>query len=139
MQHVDTLSQQPMVNAIQITSSWSIEELKLAQSEDPVLSQVRPWILMGKKPAHVPTNDNNGLRTLYNIFDHLELRDGLICREWIDDTGVDKYQVVAPVSLQLEIIERSHIDVGHLGVKRRLPKFRKNLIGRVSIFKPNNL
>eukprot|EP00794_Sanderia_malayensis_P000642 gene642-1310_t len=125
MQHVDTLSRQPTVNAIQITSSWSIEELKIAQSEDPVLSQVRPWILMGKKPAQVPTNDNNGLRTLYNIFDRLELRDGLICREWIDDTGVDKYQVVAPVSLQLEIIERSHIDVGHLGVKKTFARIQE--------------
>ena len=125
MQHVDTLSRQPTVNSIHVTSSWSIEELQIAQAEDPVVSQVRPWLLMGKKPAQVPTNDNNGLRTLYNIFDRLELRDGLICIEWIDDTGVNKYQVVAPVSLQLEIIERSHIDVGHLGVKKTFSRIQE--------------
>ncbi len=55
----------------------------------------------------------------------LHLCDGLICRECIDDTGVDRYQIVAPASLQVEIMERSHYDVGHLGVKKTFSQIQE--------------
>ena len=87
MQHVDALSRAP-VRGITI-SNWSTEEFKKLQNLDDDVSTVKDWLRGGKKPESKPQESSDTLKSLYNVYDSLLLKDGMLYKKWQDDTGIE--------------------------------------------------
>ena len=94
MQHVDVLSRAP-VQGIKI-SDWSTNELKDLQDLDNDLITVKGWIIRQNKPNVRPTDCASFLASLYKSLDSLLLKDGLLFKKWVDDTGLQRVQIVVP-------------------------------------------
>eukprot|EP00112_Aurelia_sp_Birch-Aquarium-sp1_P026606 Seg9547.2 transcript_id=Seg9547.2/GoldUCD/mRNA.D3Y31 product="Retrovirus-related Pol polyprotein from transposon 412" pseudo=true protein_id=Seg9547.2/GoldUCD/D3Y31 len=123
MQHVDALSRAPIRgNTI---SNWSTEEFKELQNLDEDICTVKGWLSEGKKPDSKPQESSDVLKSLYNVYDSLLLKDDLSCRKWQDDTGVERLQVVVPPFLTSKILKEVHEGIGHLGVHKTFDMLQK--------------
>ena len=118
MSHVDALSRQPVVNAIFVNGFWSEEDFVAAQREDKEISEVKNWVIEGRKPTEISKEADNTLKTLYAIFDKLIVKDQLLYREWLDSKGEEVRQVVVPELLRMEVLRKVHDSLGHRGVKK---------------------
>ena len=94
MTHVDALSRAP-VNSIQV-HKYSTAELQELQELDEDICIVRDWVHEGRRPDHKPNDNSDVLYALYHIFNSLLIVDGLLCRKWTDDTGIERDQIVLP-------------------------------------------
>eukprot|EP00794_Sanderia_malayensis_P001575 gene1575-1741_t len=118
MPHVDALSRKPVVNAIFVSGFWSKDEFAVAQSEDPDIALVKKWVETGQKPETLQKDVSSTVKTLFAIFDRLLIEDGLLCRGWVDAEGEEVRQVIVPEVLRMEVLQKVHETVGHMGIKK---------------------
>ena len=123
MQHVDALSRAP-VRGITI-SNWSTEEFKELQNLDDDISTVKDWLRGGKKPESKPQESSDTLKSLYNVYDSLLLKDDVLYKKWQDDTGVERLQLVVPSFLTSKILKEVHEGISHLGVHKTFDMLQK--------------
>ena len=116
MQHVDALLQAP-VDGIALTG-WTQEESEELQSLDEDISVVSNWVAEGQKPKVTPAQGSEVLCTFYNIFDSLSLKNGLLCRRWIDETGEENHQIVVPQFFKGNVLREMHLRAGHSGISK---------------------
>ena len=118
MAHVDALSRQTPVKAIFVSGFWTKDDFVAAQKQDYAISLVQNWLRNGQKPDKVPENADSTLKTLYLIYDKLLLDDDLLFRFWFDSTGEEVKQIVVPAILRLEVLQKVHTSIGHMGIKK---------------------
>ena len=116
MQHADALSRAP-VRGIKI-SNWSSHEFSTSQNLDPAILQAKDWLSTNHKPENQPTEDSPYLRGLYRVFDSLCIDRDLLCRKWIDATGIERLQIVVPRFLAKRVLKEIHESIGHFGVHK---------------------
>ncbi len=116
MQHADALSRAP-VQGIKI-SYFSRDELEASQDLDSDILIVKDWLRKNQKPDKLQQDDSDCLRSFYRVFDTLCFDGNLLCKKWIDNTGVEKIQIVIPQFLTSKILKEVHESIGHFGVHK---------------------
>ena len=116
MQHADALSRAP-VRGIKI-SNWSSHEFSTSQTLDAAILQAKDWLSTNRKPENQPTENSPYLRGLYRVFDSLCIDRDLLCRKWIDATGIERLQIVVPRFLAKRVLKEIHESIGHFGVHK---------------------
>jgi hypothetical protein len=109
--------------------SYSNQELRDFQLEDSNLCKVISWVEQGDKPSkEVMKLECLELRSYWNQFVDLFLRDGVLCRRWHAEFHVIPVeQIVAPKSLRSKIFRHlhNHKMAGHLGILKTLHNIRE--------------
>ena len=101
---------------------WSVDELREATDQDPVLSVVRQWLERGEKPsADDVTRTPEGIMSYWTDFHRLKLEDGALHRAWYNRKGeVAYWQLVLPTTLRRACLAAAHVteNGAHLGIAR---------------------
>ena len=111
------------------TPSWSIQEVKGGQQQDPAIGVILRWLQeSNSRPSDAAVgNIGHSARSLWAQWDRLKLVDGLLYRQWEEvNTGTIKLQLVLPHSLIPIALEALHSGFGggHFGVRKTLEKVR---------------
>ncbi|CAG2228370.1 unnamed protein product [Mytilus edulis] len=100
--------------------------LKEIQKNDHDLKIVTKWVETDERPDYKDISDKGFfLRSLWNQWNNLELRDGLIYRRFEDPaTKIVKIQAIIPLSERKKVLQFSHDDKcsAHLGIHKTLAK-----------------
>ncbi|VDI65756.1 Hypothetical predicted protein [Mytilus galloprovincialis] len=104
--------------------------LKEIQKNDHDLKIVTKWVETDERPDYKDISDKGFfLRSLWNQWNNLELRDGLIYRRFEDPaTKIVKMQAIIPLSERKKVLQFSHDDKcsAHLGIHKTLAKIRQS-------------
>ncbi|VDI14075.1 Hypothetical predicted protein [Mytilus galloprovincialis] len=104
--------------------------LKEIQNNDHDLKIVTKWVETDERPDYKDISDKGFfLRSLWNQWNNLELRDGLIYRRFEDPaTKIVKMQAIIPLSERKKVLQFSHDDKcsAHLGIHKTLAKIRQS-------------
>ncbi|CAG2241485.1 unnamed protein product [Mytilus edulis] len=104
--------------------------LKEIQNNDHDLKIVTEWVETDERPDYKDISDKGFfLRSLWNQWNNLELRDGLIYRRFEDPaTKIVKMQAIIPLSERKKVLQFSHDDKcsAHLGIHKTLAKIRQS-------------
>lgn len=104
------------------------EQLRLNQSQDPVLSRVQDWLGAGQRPAWPAVSAlDTETKALYSQWPSLINRDGLLHRRWQTPGGNrDIFQLVVPRRLRPRVLQLVHgsVGAGHFGVTKTLHRLR---------------
>lgn len=99
-------------------NSWgcSLQRVRDAQAADPIVSQLRQWVVEGPPDLEPLLGEGSEVKTWYFQREQIELRDDLVYRR--HPSGL--LQLVIPRSLRTEFLNLAHsgISGGHLGVRR---------------------
>lgn len=101
---------------------FSLKELQDKQQEDPVLCQVLPYVIRGRRPSR-RERAKETLQTLKALkqWDRLKILDGVLYRVCKDPlSGKRRHQYVTPSSLREQILQGVHDEAGHQGQSRTL-------------------
>ncbi|CAG2228441.1 unnamed protein product [Mytilus edulis] len=100
------------------------------QKNDHDLKIVTKWVETDERPDYKDISDKGFfLRSLWNQWNNLELRDGLIYRRFEDPaTKIVKMQAIIPLSERKKVLQFSHDDKcsAHLGIHKTLAKIRQS-------------
>jgi hypothetical protein len=117
------------VRLVQAQPHWSFEELKTAQEKDESVNLIREAVLANQKPPQEVTAAwPRAARRYLADWDRLEVRQGVLWREWYDDNGDLKYQqFVVPKSMRKDVFRRAHDNpiAGHFGKVRTIERIRE--------------
>ncbi|CAG2224639.1 unnamed protein product [Mytilus edulis] len=104
--------------------------LKEIQNNDHDLKIVTKWVETDERPDYKDISDKEFfLRSLWNQWNNLEIRDGLIYRRFEDPaTKIVKIQAIIPLSERKKVLQFSHDDKcsAHLGIHKTLAKIRQS-------------
>ena len=112
-------------------TSWTKEDIKAMQEEDPHLGDIVRLKLSRNDPPDKPmvSKANNQTRSLYNQWAYLELHDNILYRKWVPVHPHEPthMQLVVPDILKKQILYMLHTSRadGHLGITRVLKKIRQ--------------
>ena len=114
----------------EIGSKWGLtyskHHLKKLQSKDPDIHPVMAWKLDGKRPRSENVAHLSPATIHYwNIFESLELIEGVLYRNFNKRDGSDKYiQLIVPKSLRSTVFDLVHTAPigGHLGIRKTKSK-----------------
>ena len=120
------------VKSVQIGNQTSVEEnidLIHLQQEDGELSLVRAWVEAKERPHSKDiTSRSYAVKTLWNQFPCLEIKDGLLVRR-MENLQEDtmSYQAVNPRNSRRAVLKCCHDmkTAGHLGGKKTLSRVRQ--------------
>ena len=116
---------------------WTATQLRNWQGQDQAVSTARAWKLANKeRPTwKAISGEGHELKALWSQWSILEVREGILYRKYIPETGKgledDKpqvvYQLVAPRSLRKAIMQHLHDHKmgGHLGLRKTLYNVRQ--------------
>ncbi|VDI64717.1 Hypothetical predicted protein [Mytilus galloprovincialis] len=100
------------------------------RNNDHDLKIVTEWVEKDERPDYKDISDKGFfLRSLWNQWNNLELRDGLIYRRFEDPaTKIVKMQAIIPLSERKKVLQFSHDDKcsAHLGIHKTLAKIRQS-------------
>ena len=107
----------------------SNEELRSKQLEDPIVG----YLLRAREANEKPTADDlkgksRAVKRLVQLWERLEVVDGVLWRNFKDDPGSDsRKQLIVPESLRDEVLQELHAGVlsGHLGQEKTSERLRK--------------
>ena len=117
--------------------SWTVDQLREWQEEDPAIKQVKTWITSGLvRPKWREISHESGeIKALWSQWKALEIRNGILCHKFQPETrgtseagdSVMLYQLVAPKMLRRDILRHlhNHQTVGHLAVTKMLYNVRR--------------
>ena len=111
-------------NAWEISGTWTPETVRDAQLKDPDIGPAVIWTSQGQRPPWCEVNRASPmLRSLWQQFNSLSIRDGILYRSFYDPRGnVQSYQLVLPKCLKAPFLELVHADVaGHLKFAKCVP------------------
>jgi hypothetical protein len=100
---------------ISINQHWSREYIIAQQECDPVLAEVKRWLIAGQRPPWSDLKGDPILRCYYQQFESLSLVENVLYRKFIDVHGGVKYfQLLLPVSMRAAFLELIHATaLGH--------------------------
>lgn len=107
--------------------AYSLEELRVKQEGDHVLSRVLLYMCRGKRPSRRErAKEPYKALKLLKQWDRLKLLDGILYRIWRDPvTKFTCYQFIVPDSLVSEVLRGIHDEAGHQGQGRMLSLARQ--------------
>ena len=99
---------------------WSLEELKAAQAADSDTGVIIKLLMSaaGKPDWKEVELYSSEVKSLWNEWGRLSLRDGVLCRRWTPICGTgDKWQIVLPKVYRSDFVKLVHTGMtgGHLG------------------------
>lgn len=97
-----------------ITLDSEFNDIGDSQRSDPFLSDVIKALEEGRVP-----------KGLSRQADKLFLKDGILCRKYRSQLGVEVSQLVVPRGLNSAILKQLHDRGGHLGVSKTLAKVKE--------------
>jgi len=104
------------------------DSIEAEQEADPVISQVRHWVVNKAKPEWLAMkHEGRDLKTYWRKFDELSLQKGVLCHAcYIPKRKKTVQRQVLPAGLRLSAIQDLHAGVvaGHLGRNKTLKKVR---------------
>ncbi len=107
--------------------TWSVEELRKWQEDDPTLAAVRKWVENNHHPNRKEVAVLGPLAAnLVGLWATLELREGLLYRRWDTAAMGTTYQLVAPLRIRDEVFRQLHTvrQGGHFGLRRTVAVVR---------------
>ena len=131
------VNQTPMVSNVNSTSldqpsiePLSKEDILEHQSKDIIIKEVLKWVKKGSKPNSFQAHQSpQELVTFWKSFTLLEIKDGILCRKWVQpNTPVNnRHLIVVPTSLQTRALQIFHDsnEMMHAGVETCLNRCRK--------------
>ena len=112
----------PVFDARADKLQWTNEEIAVAQREreDADIGWIIKLMKTGRaKPAWKDVElQSTDLKSLWNEWERLELRDDVLCRKWLSTNGMrDRWQVILPRIYRTDFIRLVHSGMtgGHLG------------------------
>ena len=115
------------VRPVMMQVTEDLDFLQKGQSDDKDISIVRTWLDKGERPAWKEVNKYGaGTKTYWSQFDRLCVKNGLVCRQWLEKGKLTKVQVIVPKGLKSKILKYCHDEKtgGHFGVQKTLAKVR---------------
>jgi transposase InsO family protein len=107
------------------TYSLGSKDWKLAQQQDPIVSEVIRHVKAGTRPfATRNLNNFSSLQGYLREWDNLELKDGVLYKLGIFNDH-SYWQLVLPEHLREEIFHALHTDLGHQGRDRTTSLFKQ--------------
>lgn len=117
------------VNAVTVEPSITASDLSRMQCEDESMN----WIMEVKaKGGHRPDwskveTQSYAKKSLWRIWDQLEMRQNVLCRRWESDNGEEvKSKIVLPKKCRKKVVQELHGSAtgGHLGMNKTIAKTR---------------
>ena len=111
------------VRPVMMQVTEDLDFLQKGQSDDKDISIVRTWLDKGERPAWKEVNKYGaGTKTYWSQFDRLCVKNGLVCRQWLEKGKLTKVQVIVPKGLKSKILKYCHDEKtgGHFGVRKHL-------------------
>ena len=124
MVHADALSRAP-VDFVRI-EMLNEAEISVLQVEDPDIGVALRWIQDNDKEALLPDDASESLQVLYNIRKTMFVINNVLYREWRGSDGIRRLQVVLPLKLRKEILEKAHANVGHMSTAKTFGVIQSN-------------
>jgi len=103
---------------------WSPMVIREAQLRDPDIAPAIKWTEEGIRPPWTEVQGRSPmLRALWQQFESLSIKSGVLCRSFYDDHGmVQQYQLVLPCEMKVAFLELIHADAaGHLKFAKCVP------------------
>ena len=99
---------------------WADEEIAAAQQQDAQINPIIALMSISKdKPAWKDVELQSAeVKSLWNEWERLEVRGGIVCRKWTSISGTShRWQIVLPRNYRKEFIHMVHTGMtgGHLG------------------------
>jgi transposase InsO family protein len=94
-----------------------------AQTGDPVLTKLKSWKQVGEKPSwELVSAESTVLKTYWAQWDSIELKDGLLYRNFYVSEKKNRMQILVPPDQQKLVLEVCHdaVTAGHMGIRRTL-------------------
>lgn len=121
---------EPVIRQVSSTHQWTEESIRDSQVEDP---EIRPIISFMESGDPKPTWQDIApfsptTKRYWNLWDSLELRNGVLYRRWEDADGKSsRLQLLLPKSRVKEVLQELHSSAtgGHFGVTKTLQKVRE--------------
>ena len=100
--------------------TWSKDDLKQWQEEDPLLVKVVGWLGRDTPPAWEDLKpEGQEMRKLWTIWKELEVQEGILYRKKFDSTtNRNLWLLVAPNTIGQSIMQHNHRTAGHVGAKK---------------------
>lgn len=99
-------------------TAWGcpLQRVRDAQASDPIVRQLRQWVIEGPPDLEPPLGEGSEIKTWYFQREQIELRDNLVYRRH----NSCPLQLVVPRSLRTEFLNLAHsgISRGNLDVSR---------------------
>ena len=124
MVYADALSRAP-VNFVRI-EVLNEAEISVLQVEDPDIGVALRWIQDNDKEALLPDDASETLQVLYNIRKTIFVINNVLYREWRGSDEIRRLQVVLPLKLRKEILEKVHANVGHMSTAKTFGLIQSN-------------
>ena len=98
------------------------------QRRDPIIGQLIEWKTENARPEWQKISAGcTELKYYWSRFDSFDLRDGILCYKWENETGNKTvWQILLPSSLRKTVFTQLHgvPTAGHLGIKKTLMKVK---------------
>lgn len=112
----------------EVDCSYSLEQVKKAQTKDADLKLIIDWMKNNKRPEFEEVSQMNSVVKAYLAqWNSLKLRDEVLYRIWEDVNGKEaKEKLVLPKELRLGVLQQFHNSStgGHFGIKKTHDKVR---------------
>ena len=117
-----------------IKEDWSLVDARKWQREDLDIGKILQWMESSEERPSRRTvaTHSRGVKALWNQWDQLTLRNGLLYRVWYPphrnfNGAIPFHQLVAPKQIRQLILDELHNGVGggHLGVEKTMGKLRQ--------------
>lgn len=114
-------------------NTWSVDEVKNWQREDPVLSRVIQWLenSSDRPPRGEIAQFDSSTKAFWHQWEMLKLSNGILHRKWFPQgkhaRAVPYEQLVAPGEIRYRILKSLHDSPtgGHLGITKTVNRVRQ--------------
>ena len=100
----------PEIRTVTLTQEWTPNQLRAWQESDNEISPVINALKAGRKPSlEVMSNWPRVTKRLMEDWKRLELRDGVLYRQWYNQRGrITRYQLVTPSQIKAQALSVAH-------------------------------
>jgi hypothetical protein len=115
-------------DGVTLEPEWKTEELREEQMADSTIRPVLTALEGERRPAWSEVSgESEEVKALMAMWDRLVIRDGVLCRKFVEDDGESFYiQLVVPRIRVGRLLQMAHDDPlgGHFGFERTLKKLK---------------
>ena len=119
----------PRIRTVTLTQEWAPNQLAALQESDNEISPVINALKAGRKPSlKVMSNWPRVTKRLMKDWERLELRGGVLYRQWYNQQGrITRYQLVTPSQTRAQVLSNAYERAisGYFAVKRTIAKVRE--------------
>ena len=110
--------------ACEAVGDWTPDAIRDAQLRDPDIGPAVHWAEIGERPPWTDVEASSPmLRALWQQYDSLTVKDGILYRSFYDSKGqITFYQLVLPFEMKVPFLELIHADTAcHLKFAKCIP------------------